>query len=334
MKHTVTIGFVSLSIILTLSGCASSLLSTFAADQQPPAPDYTAEEYWSALPFRKDAPDIVTRNETWESDSQKLADVFYIYPTMYQEGATWNASLQNKKLNKRIDKLPVKLQAGAFSNSARVYAPRYRQAIIKSFHDTTGAGDKALDFAYQDVKIAFEYYMANYNNNRPIIIASHSQGTHHARRLIKEYFDTEKQKQQLVCAYIVGFAIYPDQYEALTLCEQPEETQCYVTWSSFKAGYEYPDTANDFLTGYATVNPITWTTSLDTATTGGSVLLNPSKRKRYNSTAYIHGNYLWVDTELIFMKNRNTLHVVDYNLFWDDVRKNAALRINEYLKQE
>ena len=33
-------------------------------------------------------------------------------------------------------------------------------------------------------KAAFQYYLEHYNNGRPFIIASHSQGTYHAKRLI------------------------------------------------------------------------------------------------------------------------------------------------------
>jgi hypothetical protein len=39
------------------------------------------------------------------------------------------------------------------------------------------------------VKTAFLYYLQHYNNGRPIIIASHSQGATHGKRLLKEFFD-------------------------------------------------------------------------------------------------------------------------------------------------
>jgi hypothetical protein len=84
--------------------------------------------------------------------------------------------------------LPVQFQASPFNQVARVYAPSYRQGIIKCFYDTTGTGEEALNFAYADVKRAFEYYMAHYNNGRPVIIASHSQGTRHARQLLERLF--------------------------------------------------------------------------------------------------------------------------------------------------
>ena len=195
----------------------------FNKQEQPQAPDYSKEKYWSALPFRKDKADLIPKNETWISDSLKEVDVFYIYPTLYMNGKTWNADVNNKKLNKRIDKFPVSYQASVFNSSARVYAPRYRQAIVDVFKDTTTPRKEVLDFAYQDVKSAFEYYLKQYNHGRPIIIAAHSQGSTHARNLLKDYFETPEMKSKLVCAYVVGFAMYPEEYKVLQPCASAKE---------------------------------------------------------------------------------------------------------------
>jgi len=59
---------------------------------------------------------------------------------------------------------------------------------------------KNLELAYQDVKTAFEYYLKNWNQDRPIIIASHSQGSVHAQRLLKEFFEDKPLAKQLVAA--------------------------------------------------------------------------------------------------------------------------------------
>src|SRR5437870_3491972 len=95
----------------------------FNAADQPAAPDYSQEKNWSALPFHEDAADEIPSSETWVNDSLKQADVFYIYPTIYMKGKSWNADVNNKTLNKKIDNKPVKYQATVFNNSARVYAP-------------------------------------------------------------------------------------------------------------------------------------------------------------------------------------------------------------------
>ncbi len=308
--------------------CVAQNLGNFKPELQPSAPDYSVEKNWSALPFRKDAGDFTLKKETWISDSLKAVDVFYIYPTLYRKGNTWCADLNNEKLNKQIDKFPVRFHTSIFNSIARVYAPRYRQAIIESFYDTTGNGNKALDFAYQDVKASFEYYMKYYNHGRPIIIVSHSQGTAHARRLLKEYFDTPDMKKQLVCAYIVGYGIYPENYTVLEPCLNPTQTNCYVSWASFK-DLHIPS-KNNLLYGKFCVNPITWTTDTSKAFSKCGIFLNLN-HKPYATNAKIKDQYLWVNTKLPIVKRMKVLHVVDFNLFWYEIRKNASDRLKNYL---
>ncbi len=313
------------------AGC-SHTLPAFKAENQPAAPDYSNEDNWLGLPFRDDAVDVVPKYIETVNDSLKQVDVFYIYPTLYRKGDTWNADLSDTKLNRKIDNLPVKFQATVFNEMGRVYAPRYRQATYKSFTDSTD-GPKALAFAYQDVKAAFEYYMEHYNQGRPIIIAGHSQGTYHTRLLLKEYFDTPEMKQQLVCAYIVGYAIYPEQYEVLTPCKEANETNCYVTWSSFDENFYYPDTAKDLLVGKVIVNPITWNIDTTEAQGKGAFLLKLNRKNLFKTSARIHHNMLWVDTKTPLFRRTNILHILDYNLFWHDIRQNVKLRVNTYLSK-
>ena len=52
---------------------------------------------------------------------------------------------------------------------------------------------QALDLAYLDVKTAFEYFLTHYHKGEPIILVGHSQGSLHAARLLKEFFDGKSQ---------------------------------------------------------------------------------------------------------------------------------------------
>jgi len=182
-------------LIILISFTVAAQRPSFDAQQQPSPPDYANEMNWSALPFREDAADVIPKSETWINDSLKDVDVFYIHPTVYQKGKTWNADINNAKLNKKVDEKPVHYQASVFNASCRVYAPRYRQAVVDVFYESKSTPDdsrEALEFAYMDVRRAFQYYLDHYNKGRPIIIASHSQGSYHAIRLLQEYFDTTK----------------------------------------------------------------------------------------------------------------------------------------------
>lgn len=318
------------SVLIT--SLLNAQLPAFNAKDQPGAPDYSKAENWAALPFRQDAADVVPKGEIWISDSLKEVDVFFIYPTIYRNGKCWDADVNDKALNKKIDNKPIHYQASVFNASARVYAPRYRQACIESFYSKDN-GPQALEFAYQDVKRAFEYYLKNYNHGRPIIIASHSQGTRHARQLLKDFFDSTALRRRLVAAYIVGFGINKADYKNLKPCSNATETGCYVTWASFKNGYEPGKSA---LYDNVCVNPISWnmdTIAIDASKSMGSMLLSFNKVYEHASGAQIHNGFLWVKTSMPVIKGWNNMHIGDYNLFWYDIRKNVKDRVNAYLKK-
>jgi len=320
------------AIMLFAATVSAQLPSTFNPNDQPAAPDYSLEKNWSALPFRKDAADKIPNDEKWVNDSLKPVDVFYIYPTLYMKGKTWNADLANKKLNKKIDSKPVHYQASVFNASCQVYAPRYRQSIIKAFYDKEN-GPKSLAYAYEDVKKAFQYYIDNYNHGRPFIIASHSQGTYHARRLLKEMIDSTNLRKRMVAAYVIGYSIDTAMYKVLEPCRNETETGCYITWASFKKGY-VPEGLDLF--GNICVNPLTWTSSLEPAAkvcSKGAILLNFNKKYTNNVCTEIHDNYLWVENSLPIISGMDVLHIADYNLFWYDIRQNVKKRIDAFLKK-
>lgn len=320
--------------VLLILAAYGQVPEKFVAADQPAAPDYSNEAYWSALPFRNDAADRIPNWEVWQEDSVKQVDVFYIYPTIYMKGKTWTADLANKKLNRRIDTKPVMYQASVFNAGCRVYAPRYRQAIIDAFKDKTGEGEKALAFAYEDVKRAFDYYLKNYNNGRPFIIASHSQGTHHSRRLLKEMVDNNPElRKRMVAAYAIGLAIYDTMYTVLKPCTNATQTGCYVTWASYKD--QYNPEADNLLAGNVCINPVTWTrdTAIVSADVSkGTLLLNFNRKYERACRTQIHNNILWVNNSLPLVRSMNNLHIADYNLFWFDIRQNVADRIKAYLK--
>jgi len=161
------------------------------------APDYHNLDFWASHPAKVDSADAVPA----QSDLINLqefvdVDVFFIHPTTLMKNSkkNWNAFLDNHKLNKKTDKTTIKYQASIFNESCKVYAPRYRQAHYRSYKAITKDNKnpkvkKAFEMAYADVKAAFQHYLENYNNGRPIVIASHSQGTTHSMKLLKEFFD-------------------------------------------------------------------------------------------------------------------------------------------------
>ncbi|HTF80565.1 MAG TPA: DUF3089 domain-containing protein, partial [Cytophagales bacterium] len=226
----------------------------------PEEPDYSQLTYWAAHPAKLDPSDSIPAfAKTQKRDT--VVDVFFVHPTSYLGNlatSKWSASLDDARINKITDAGAILFQASVFNQHAKIYAPRYRQAHIKSFFlPNNPASPKAIDLAYADVKKAFLYYMEHLNHGRPFIIAAHSQGTLHAIKLLQEFVDGEDLQDRMVCAYLVGWAVTADDFEDIKPCTTATQTKGFVSWRTFKQG-EVPNFVKQEQGRAFCVNPVTW----------------------------------------------------------------------------
>jgi hypothetical protein len=85
-----------------------------------------------------------------------------------------------------------------------VYAPRYRQANGTAFSHPSADGDRALALVYEDVRRAFDAFHARRGPGRPFLLASHSQGSVLAERLLREAISGTPLRDRLVAAAVVA----------------------------------------------------------------------------------------------------------------------------------
>lgn len=314
----------------------------FDESHQPEAPDYSDSFYWSALPDKKDFADHLPSHSPIElTDGQQTAkaDVFFLYPTSFFSRNKWNAELNDEKANNSTDEKAVKNQASVFNGSCRVFIPRYRQAAFQTYFSLTNPDAfKAFALAYSDIKSAFEYYMEHYNAGRPIIIAGHSQGTTHAKQLLKDYFDGKPLQKKLIAAYLIGMPVYKNEFKNIPPCDSAKQTGCFITWRSYLEGYEpKPKYVVENKADVIVVNPLTFTrTTQLISSENNSGGLGRDSETIYPGvcSAQIHDDIVWVSKPdipgkaLLFLKN---LHPADYNLYWMNIRINVEQRIQAYL---
>ena len=310
-----------------------------AASTTGPEPDYSKLFYWSASPFKEDTSDSIPAFLKDEVRDTR-ADVFFIHPTSFfgeAETAAWNADLRDSIVNQETDSRSILFQATVFNGSCRVFAPRYRQANMKTFYvRSTPIARRTFDLAYHDIRKAFLYFLMNYSGNRPILIASHSQGSLHAIRLLQEFFDGKPLQKRLVCAYVIGYQITKDAFKKLQIGEKPDQTGCYVGWRSYAKG-EIPKLIEAEKGNSVCVNPLTWTTSTIPVSSelhlgimnGFKTILPHTLSTGIEPKTRI----LWVDTEALQDEKKTrikNLHIYDYNLFWMNIRQNIKQRIDAY----
>ena len=332
-------------LLISCSNKYHRFASNYSFKSNDGKPDYSNMDYWAAHPWKQDPSDSVPKPlvENYRRDS--TVDIFFVYPTSYTDMKRplgWNAPIDNADINAKTDYSSILYQASVFNEAGRVFSPRYRQANLSAYYpvtkeDTTNA-IAAFELAYNDIKTAFEYYLKYYNNGRPIIIASHSQGTTHAKRLLKEYFNDKPLQNKLVAAYIVGIFVEPDLLKNIKACETPEQTGCICSWRTFKEGYKPDFVQKEKFTAIVT-NPLTWDVTKSNALrneNNGSVLFNFNKVAIHVADAKTEGGVLWTRKPKFFgnlFYTSKNYHIADYNFYYLSIRNNVQQRINAYWKK-
>lgn len=332
-------------ICVVLAACSDKYLllkKEYEFKSKDSKPDYMDLNYWAAHPNKWDPSDSIP-SPLKKENRDTVVDVFFLHPTMYTrklELNKMNADIDDDYLNAKTDYSTILYQASAFNQHARVFAPRYREAHISAylFRDSA-ASISAFDLAYDDARYAFEYYLQHYNNGRPIIIASHSQGSTHALRLLREFFENKPLQKKLVAAYVVGMAIPEDYFTSLKMCEGSFQNGCVIGWRTFRNGY-LPDYVKTSKSNSLVTNPLTWKTNEEYAPrskNSGSVLYKFNKIYKRSADAKISSGVLWTKKPkfpwsfLYFSKN---YHAGDINLYYMNLRQNVEERVNNYFKKE
>ena len=322
----------------------------------PPAPDYASAQTWALNPelpmhtldgnhghqAHLGLPKGRKRNAiTHTLPSGADADVFFIHPTMLLEGSAWNADVHDDAMNAEVDHWPIRHQASAFAGAGRVFAPRYRQAHVRIFSLGDSLSWAAAEVAYQDINEAFRHYLKHWNQGRPIVIAGHSQGAFHGRRLLQEHFDGTPLAAQFVAAYLPGMDMVASEFNAIPTCDVPDQTGCLCTWMTYGEGF-----LPDWLIRKKTkpdaeplliVHPVTWTkTEPINALESHLGVVRPSFRLSKPGTIQTwitEENVLWMGAPKLLggrMFQRDNWHSGDINLFWHNIYVNVQERTRKW----
>ena len=284
-------------------------------------------------------------------NSKLPVDIFFIYPTMLsnKKDTSWNADIYDEKTRNYILESTVKYQSSAWYSTGNLYVPFYRQAHLRVFRESfwKNGGEQAYEMAYEDIKQAFRIFLKKYNNNRPIIIAGHSQGAGHAKRILQDFFDNKPLEKKLIAAYLVGTKITDKDFRSIKLMKNENETGGFVTWNTYrlmserKAKKAVYTVSPEWIEGALCSNPITWNSSKNSNYEDhkGFLYLN---NKIYPNTVKIHDIDSKVYVKLpkmgvlkkILVSSVKDYHKADINLFWEDIRLNSINRAKNYLLNE
>lgn len=344
---------------------------SFENTEAPAPPDYKDDYFWFASPYKKDTSDLIPPNVDTSFDlADKPVDVFFIHPTGYFGPGEWNSTMEADKSAAQATEFMLASIASPFNGCCRIFAPHFREAHIHAFTtEDRQSGNQALDLAYQDVAKAFDYYLANENNGRPIILVGHSQGALIGKRLLQSHFDGKPLAEQLVAAYIIGYWLQVERLvkdlDTIGLCINASQTGCIVSYDTYVKGgfkegsipiYKKDKWGINESGASVCINPLSWSNTLDKVEaeqhlgalafeflrTRTDMLLDKNAGKKYSTLNPLVENFSSAQCQedgrleiqvpedspfygLVNKENKN-MHVVDFGMFYGNIRKNAIDR--------
>ncbi len=245
-----------LAVSAVIAGFAPSAPVAAQPSAAPPAAveknDYSKAETWLCRPGRTDdacAVDMTTTvvagdgtltKETWASNPKAPIDCFYVYPTVSGD-ATPNSDMSAGNEERNV----IRQQFARFASQCRPFAPLYRQVTLTGLRAAlAGGGRLTLDQGpgYNDVLDAWNHYLKNDNNGRPIVLIAHSQGSIVLTRLIAEEIDAKPIQSRLVSAILLGTNVPVPKgkdvggaFKNIPLCRSAEQTGCLISFASFRS---------------------------------------------------------------------------------------------------
>ncbi|KNZ42291.1 DUF3089 domain-containing protein [Acetobacterium bakii] len=293
-------------------------------------------------------------------DSNLPVDVFYVYPTAYYNSpgepaicpVTHGAMRQRAREN-------VINKGSVFKAVGNYFVPYYRQISLEYLIDQKKNDIREfIAGPVTDVIQAFTYYMENFNNGRPFILAGHSQGSILISILLATSFKKHPEyNQSMVAAYIIGYGItqqYLENNPHLRFASGETDYGVIISYNTEAPGI----TAENITVPHGTIaiNPISWKcdeTEISSSLSLGSRIVRRDEEghlidildKLHYADARIDMNrgvvicstanpedFRIIGGEKYFPLGN--LHSGDYSLYYYDLRKNAQKRVNAYLAKK
>ena len=324
---------------MVLNSCNSNDNPVPEDSKDAGAPDYSQKSCWYNIP-----------------EITKKFDTFFIYPTEYMgsnEGDPDYASLDNPDMVAGAKNDHI-IMASAFEESTNLFMPYYRQAsamALKRAYDETGDIRAALEgkTPYEDITAALDYYFENYNNGRPFIIASHSQGSAINSLVMKSYFKEHPDYyKRMVASYMIGFSITKDWLKDnphLKFATGEADTGVIVSWNTEgKQNVEQNATNVVVMPNAVSINPLNWKlddTYAPASENKGSLIIDEKSAtvsigdigadaQVNTARGVIVTNAKSAPIPLTDFFGPQSFHNGDYTFYYNNIKDNVAKRIATY----
>lgn len=314
----------SLQLLFHLTGIACLLLALVSCEKDSSAPASDTIDY--------------SDNRCWFENKQdatgKDVDLFYVVPTCIWDytdslGQTRHHMDIFNTEQRALTDPSIQLAKSVLADSCNFFSPYYRQISMDSWLTLdTALIEERFKLAYQDVVDAFHYYMEHDNQGKPFILAGHSQGAKAVIELLKREM-TPDISRKLIATYAIGYTVTPEElagYSTLRPAQDSIDTGVLIGFNSVTR----PDAVSPlFRDNVVCINPVNWRTDATPATSyqGFTVAQDTTIH-----TLIVTG----IDEEQYFIPSvaallpKGNLHVQEFNLYNEDLRKNVLQRIRAF----
>ncbi len=309
----------------------------------PPTLNYADDYNWVSKPEKIDKP----------------VDVFYVHPTIYTAKSPDNMDISIPELRDFAKGLTV-AQAGVYSGAANLFAPFYRQqsGAVQDEFTTRGGTDMYIDPSFQlgarDVEVAFDYYLKEFNPDRPFILAGHSQGTMTLINLMRKRFSDPELQKRLVAAYLIGYSVTEDDLETYPWMKRAQgarDTGVIITYNT-----EGPGSTGSpvYLDGGVAINPVNWKNDSTLAKRSehlGAVFYKDARGKPIEEIDHFAEAHVDTKKGVLVITNMKkpssseidlvhlgrypagVYHKYDYAFWFNNLKDNVKDRVDSYLKK-
>lgn len=289
--------------------------------------------------------------ESWvycETEEEGAADVFFVAPTVYSGSEEQPLMPADDKEAAAAFLGAVNMEKGIYDGRTRFFAPFYRQAGLYVYTLGEAAREPFLSEAYRDVRRAFLFYLSEWGEDRPLILAGFSQGADMCLRLMKEFFGDGTLSGRLIACYAVGWRLTHRERSAFPHLKPAQTADDLGVIVMFNT--EAPEIEDSLIVpkgmSTAAINPLNWRSDslpADRSLNLGACFTDYEGRILREEAAF-SGAYLdpvrgtlkvtdvdaadWPPVLEIFPEG--VYHLYDYQFFYRNLEENVRLRIEKY----
>ncbi len=306
--------FLSCLMAIALISCDNNEPTNSNGSQSVAVTDYSKAEAWF---------------QTGKEINPDLLDVFYVIPT---SGSDWvDAEGVNHHLlditnpdHRTAMETRFNMAYPIFGDSANFFSPYYQQVTLEVWAGGYDTINTYYPLAFADVKAAFDYYMAHWNNGREFVLAGFSQGAKGVKELMKVM--TDEQYARMKAAYVIGFPVLQEDLDATDRFKPAQGADDLGVTISYNSVDDEAGIAELFRHSKMIINPANWSTGTEVAQVNDTVTNYINKDHMILFVDGVNPNSIF-QPAMAMLFPKGCYHLLELPLYAPYLRENVKLRL-------